>query len=69
MCAVVETDQNNASTSPDIAKFRQYYYSNFNWLYLYYLFEFDPDVILIDIDKKTYDVLQSEIYHCYISAL
>ena len=38
VCAIVERDQYYASTSPDITKFRQYYYINFNWLCLYYLY-------------------------------
>ena len=38
VCAVVETDQQQASTSSDIAKFRQYYYINYSRLCLYYLY-------------------------------
>ena len=42
VCAIIETDQYHASTSPDIATLRQYYYMNYCWLYLYNLYGSNP---------------------------
>ena len=59
VCTIVETDQYDASTSLDITTVRQNHYINNWWLcFIICMGAVDPQVILIDLPNKTYNVLQ-----------
>ena len=67
VCTVVETHQYCTSTSPDITKFWPYYYINYSWLCLYYLYgTFDHQVILMDITNIMFCSLKFTIAVCML---